>query len=356
MMVSAPAADARPGGAAGRRRGARPCSATRRPAATPAAHYLVRDHPELFDGVRYAIGEDGGASIGLGGRRLHPIVVAEKRACWVRVTLRGPGGHASRVAPESNPMRQLNRLLTRVESRWAGRRKPTPAVRSDARRTRRRGRAGPLGADLPGAGSRPDRPEPARRLPERDGLYLRSVLQHSMNATVSVGASPPTCCRPSEPRPGRPAAAGSGLARRTSSRRCGRWCPTSWRPSCWSRASRCPSRSSGRCTNCSPTCCVDADPDGVPMPMIMTASTDARLFPQLGISLLRLAADAVPGRVNYRGLMHSAGRADPGRGAALRRVVLLRPAAPLWLTDHFGPFTCSALGLAENEPQPLDAL
>jgi acetylornithine deacetylase/succinyl-diaminopimelate desuccinylase-like protein len=56
------------------------------------ARFLVEQHPHLFDGMRYAVGEDGGAELGLGAfARLHPIVVAEKRTCWVRVTLRGPG-------------------------------------------------------------------------------------------------------------------------------------------------------------------------------------------------------------------------------------------------------------------------
>ncbi|GAB3887313.1 hypothetical protein GCM10029964_053090 [Kibdelosporangium lantanae] len=68
------------------------------------AAYLLREHPELFAGARYAIGEDGGAGMDLGGMlRLHPIVVAEKRACWLRVTLRGravtPPGSPRRTAP-----------------------------------------------------------------------------------------------------------------------------------------------------------------------------------------------------------------------------------------------------------------
>jgi acetylornithine deacetylase/succinyl-diaminopimelate desuccinylase-like protein len=62
---------------------------------TQGALHLVRERPELLDGVRYAVGEFGGFSMDVAGRRFYPIQVAEKQVCGVRVTLRGPGGHGS---------------------------------------------------------------------------------------------------------------------------------------------------------------------------------------------------------------------------------------------------------------------
>ncbi len=59
------------------------------------AHFLVDEHPELFEGVRYAIGEFGGFTFDVAGRRFYPIMVAEKQVCWVRARTRGPAGHAS---------------------------------------------------------------------------------------------------------------------------------------------------------------------------------------------------------------------------------------------------------------------
>ena len=59
------------------------------------AEFLVREHPELFDGVRYAIGEFGGFTMDVAGRRFYPIMVAEKQICWTLATLRGPAGHGS---------------------------------------------------------------------------------------------------------------------------------------------------------------------------------------------------------------------------------------------------------------------
>ena len=59
------------------------------------AKYLVENQAELFQGVRYAIGEFGGFSYEIGRQRCYPIMVAEKQICHLRATLRGPGGHGS---------------------------------------------------------------------------------------------------------------------------------------------------------------------------------------------------------------------------------------------------------------------
>jgi acetylornithine deacetylase/succinyl-diaminopimelate desuccinylase-like protein len=59
------------------------------------AEYLVAEHPELFERVRYAIGEFGGFTLPLAGRTFYPIMVAEKQVCWTRATFRGQAGHGS---------------------------------------------------------------------------------------------------------------------------------------------------------------------------------------------------------------------------------------------------------------------
>ena len=78
--------------------------------------YLVEDHPELFAGIKYAIGEFGGFSFQMGGWRFYPIMVAEKQVCHLRATFRGTGGHAS-LAAQHNPMTEMARFLQRVQSR-----------------------------------------------------------------------------------------------------------------------------------------------------------------------------------------------------------------------------------------------
>jgi acetylornithine deacetylase/succinyl-diaminopimelate desuccinylase-like protein len=80
------------------------------------AEFLVREHPELFDGVRYSIGEFGGFTMDVAGRRFYPVMVAEKQICWMQATLRGPSGHAS-MPIRGGAMGKLGRLLSALDSR-----------------------------------------------------------------------------------------------------------------------------------------------------------------------------------------------------------------------------------------------
>ncbi len=61
------------------------------------ARFLVEEHPELFDGIRFALGEFGGFTLTAGGRRFYPIQVAEKQICWLGATVRGAGGHGALI-------------------------------------------------------------------------------------------------------------------------------------------------------------------------------------------------------------------------------------------------------------------
>jgi len=74
------------------------------------ARFLVEEHPELFEGIRFALGEFGGFTLTSGGRRFYPIQVAEKQICWLRATVRGPGGHGAMIN-RGGTMARLARLL-----------------------------------------------------------------------------------------------------------------------------------------------------------------------------------------------------------------------------------------------------
>ncbi len=78
------------------------------------AEFLVREHPELFAGVRYSIGEFGGFRMEIAGRAFYPIMVAEKQVCWSKATLRGPAGHGS-MPVRGGAMGSLGRLLERLD-------------------------------------------------------------------------------------------------------------------------------------------------------------------------------------------------------------------------------------------------
>ena len=59
------------------------------------AKFLVEEYPDLFEGVKYAIGEFGGFSMEIGSKRFYPIQVAEKQICWMKAVFHGRGGHGS---------------------------------------------------------------------------------------------------------------------------------------------------------------------------------------------------------------------------------------------------------------------
>jgi acetylornithine deacetylase/succinyl-diaminopimelate desuccinylase-like protein len=80
------------------------------------ARFVVENHAELFDGVRYAIGEFGGFTMEIAGRRFYPMMVAEKQLCSLRATLRGPAGHGS-LPIRDGAMGRLGRLLAALDRR-----------------------------------------------------------------------------------------------------------------------------------------------------------------------------------------------------------------------------------------------
>jgi acetylornithine deacetylase/succinyl-diaminopimelate desuccinylase-like protein len=76
--------------------------------------FLVEQHAGEFAGVRHAVGELGGISMPLGGRRLYPVMVAEKQSCRVTATVRGPGGHGS-LPMRGGAMAGLGEMVTRLD-------------------------------------------------------------------------------------------------------------------------------------------------------------------------------------------------------------------------------------------------
>jgi acetylornithine deacetylase/succinyl-diaminopimelate desuccinylase-like protein len=79
------------------------------------AEWLVREHADLFEGVRFAIGEFGGFTSHLSGRRLYPIQVAEKQVCTVKLVTHGTPGHGS-MPVRGGAMARMAHALARLDS------------------------------------------------------------------------------------------------------------------------------------------------------------------------------------------------------------------------------------------------
>jgi acetylornithine deacetylase/succinyl-diaminopimelate desuccinylase-like protein len=76
------------------------------------AGWLVEHHPELID-ASYCIGEGGGFSATIGGKRFYPCCIAEKGFCRLSLHARGPAGHGSLPVPD-NAILTLGAALRRI--------------------------------------------------------------------------------------------------------------------------------------------------------------------------------------------------------------------------------------------------
>ncbi len=90
------------------------------------AEILVRDHPEWFADCTEAVGEVGGWSATVRGKRVYMIEAAEKGMAWMRLTARGRAGHGSMINRD-NAITELTRAVHRIgEHQWPVR--LTPAM------------------------------------------------------------------------------------------------------------------------------------------------------------------------------------------------------------------------------------
>ncbi len=77
--------------------------------------YLVESHPDLFKGVRYAIGEVGGFTFYLGKQKFYPIMLTEKQYSVVRVVVRSPAQYGTTTVIRGGTAAKTGALLTRLD-------------------------------------------------------------------------------------------------------------------------------------------------------------------------------------------------------------------------------------------------
>lgn len=288
--------------------------------------YLAERHPELFTGIKDAIGEDGGAVISFPRRRVHPVVVAEKRACWLRVTLRGPTGHASRQGRSGTAMAKLAAMLGRLESARL------PAHLTPATDLMLKGLVslseGPLAQRLQALREDALAPVPYELLPEPDAVYIDSVTRNTVNATIV--------------RTGDKINVLPGLITVDLD---GRILPGDWTADDYIGELRgvigendstielllegepMPAFAPGPFYDVLASVLTEADPGGIPLPMITPASTDARLFARLGIACYGWMPMLTPAGSRYQDAMHASDERIPVEalrfGAECMRRVLI---------------------------------
>ncbi len=92
------------------------------------AGLLVKDHADLFAECTEAVGEVGGFSTTVRGRRVYLIEAAEKGMAWMRLTARGRAGHGSMIN-DDNAVTRLAGAVARIGAhQWPVRLTPTMEV------------------------------------------------------------------------------------------------------------------------------------------------------------------------------------------------------------------------------------
>ena len=289
------------------------------------AKYLVEEHARLFDGVSYALGEFGGFPLNLGRRRFYPIQVAEKQRCFLRAVVRGPGGHGA-LPMRGGAMAKLARLLKRLD-----RRRLPVHVTPVARRF----------VETMAASS----PFPTRtilrglldpRLTDRMLNVLRSkgrafepMLHNTVNATIVRGGEKINVI-PSEVTveldgrllPGyTPADMIAELRRLVGD------------DVEFEVISHDPGTSEpdmGLFDTLS-VILSEADPDGIPVPLLLPAFTDARFFSRLGIQTYGFLPMKLPAGFNFNETIHAADERIPAEALNFGADAIYKA------LQHFGP-------------------
>ena len=269
------------------------------------AKFLVENHPELFKGIRYAIGEFGGFSLYVGGKRFYPIMVAEKQVCWMRATVHGQGGHGS-IPVRGGAMARLARLLKQLDEH------SLPVHVTSAARLMFEPMASAIGG-LNGTVlkqlTNPALAGSVLSLLGERGRLFSPLLHNTVSPTILHGSSKVNVI-PSE----------------VSVELDGRLLPgfkpedmlNELQPVVGNevqlevlRHDPGPAEPNMELFNTLAGILREADPDGIPIPLLLSGVTDARFFSRLGIQTYGYLPMTLPEDMNFSQLIHAANERVP---------------------------------------------
>lgn len=134
------------------------------------AHWLVREHPELFAGATEAISEVGGYSVEIAGTRAYLLQTAEKALQWILLRARGTAAHGSQHMRD-NAVTKLARAVADVGAH------EFPVELTETTRALIAGVAELLGVE-------DDNPDAVAERTGTISRFLRSSLRHTANPTM----------------------------------------------------------------------------------------------------------------------------------------------------------------------------
>lgn len=270
------------------------------------ASYLADHHAHHFEGVRYAIGEFGGFSLQVSNRKFYPIMVAEKQICWLRATLRGEGGHGS-LGHNGGCMAQLGDLLQALNAVKL----PVHATPAATYMIESMAAALPMLSRFLLRGLlRPRMSNMILKLMGDKGRLFQPLLRNTVSATIVHGGEKINVL-PSEITvdldgrllPGfTPAQLIDELHKRSVHRNVTLELV---------RHDACPASPDMGMFGLLSDVLREADPDAVPVPMLLPGGTDARHFARLGIQTYGFLPMPLPDDMKFSELIHAADERVP---------------------------------------------
>jgi len=269
------------------------------------AGYLVGEHPEHFEGIQYAIGEVGGATTYLGGKKFYPIQIAEKQICWLQATVKGPGGHGSRPMRGGAMAKMAQFLMHLDQARLPVHITPVARMMIEAIISA----LDPKDALQYQQLLDPEQADVVLQQMGPEGRYLEPLLRNTANATIVQGGKKVNVV-PSEIKlhldgrllPGfKPAdlieelqaIIGHDIELNVH------------------RYDPCPVDADMGMFNLLADILRQADPGAIPIPMLLAGVTDGRWFSQLGIQSYGFTPTKLPEGFNYGELIHAADERVP---------------------------------------------
>jgi acetylornithine deacetylase/succinyl-diaminopimelate desuccinylase-like protein len=279
--------------------------------------FLAEEHPGLFEGVRYALGELGGFPIYFRGLKLYGIQVAEKQVCRLDAIVRGPAGHAS-MPIRGGAMAKLGRLLQALDER----RLPvhvTPVVRRFFAR---------IADAMPGEDTLADRLLDPTRIDQeldrlgQEGLMFNAMLHHTVSPTMVRGGQQENVI-PSEARVRLDGRILPGYDQADFLQELAGILPSDVELDV-RRFSPGPPEADMGLFDLLATVIEEADPEAIAVPLLLTATTDARFYARLGIQTYGFMPMNLPPEMNVLRMAHAADERIPVEAVAFGTQAMLQ--------------------------------
>ncbi|HEY9566059.1 MAG TPA: M20/M25/M40 family metallo-hydrolase [Nocardioides sp.] len=254
------------------------------------AQYLIDHHADELADCTEAVGEVGGFTTTVRGKRIYLIEAAEKGMAWMKLTARGNAGHGSMIN-RSNAVTELAGAVARIGSHdWPIRLTPSMEVLLASV------------AEIAGTEATPENAEALVQEFESSARMLGAVIRNTANPTMldagyKVNVIPTEATAHVDGRflPGYEDEFFATLAEL-----CGEnvtWDFVSHQQP-WS------SPFEGRLVDAMTQSILAEDPDGIVAPYLMSGGTDAKHFRRLGMESYGFAPLRLPADLDFGALFH----------------------------------------------------